>query len=87
MNYIENEGVNILTSPCIRNFLNAFSHMPPEFHDRYSLSLGSDFPFSETWQKLACGHRCISGHHVSPSKQNNICKPEQPNDFCDVKYL
>ena len=38
INYIENEGVNILTSPCIRNFLNAFSHMPSEFRDRYSLS-------------------------------------------------
>ena len=37
--YVEIEGVNILTSPCIRNFLNAFSHMPPEFRDRYSLSL------------------------------------------------
>ena len=47
INYVEIEGVNILTSPCIRNFLNAFSHMPPEFRDRYSLSL--PFRFSIFW--------------------------------------
>ena len=45
INYIENEGVNILTSPCIRNFLNAFSHMPSEFRDRYSLSPVQIFHF------------------------------------------